>query len=76
MVLRRFFWLHIQNRKEPHKISLSSDTFTILGLWVLGFTVSHINESIRKFMSVLQNTISNDKSAILLHSIADCDSLK
>ena len=39
--------------------------FTILGLWVLGLVVSHINESNCKLKS--QNIIFNDKSAILLH---------
>ena len=29
----------------------SSDSFTILGLWVLGLAVSNINESNCKFMS-------------------------
>ena len=38
-----------------------SDSFSILGLWVLGLAVSHINESNCKLMS------PDDKSAILLH---------
>ena len=42
-----------------------SDSFTILGLWVLGLTVSHINESNCRLMS--PEHYFNDKSAILLH---------
>ena len=34
-----------------HDLFLSSDLFTILGLWVLGLVVSHINESRCKLMS-------------------------
>ena len=41
-----------------------SDSFTILGLWVLVLPVSHIIES---NCNRIQNTIFNDKSAILLH---------
>ena len=43
-----------------------SDSFTILGLWVLGLAVSHINESQLQTYE-FQNTIFNNKSAILLH---------
>ena len=43
----------------------SNDSFTILGLWVLGLAVSHINESNCKIMS--PEEYFNDKSAILLH---------
>ena len=42
-----------------------SDSFIILGLWVLGLAVSHINESNCKLMS--PEHYFNDKSAILLH---------
>ena len=42
-----------------------SVSFTILGLWVLGLTVSHINESNCRLMS--PEHYFNDKSAILLH---------
>ena len=45
--------------------SKCSDSFTILGLWVLGIAVSHINESSCKPMS--PEHYFNDKSAILLH---------
>ena len=44
--------------------SQSSDSFTILGLWVLGLAVSHINESNCKLTS--PEHYFNDKSAILL----------
>ena len=42
-----------------------SDSFTILGLWVLGLPFSRINESNCKLMS--PEHYFNDKSAILLH---------
>ena len=42
-----------------------SDSFTILGLWVLGLAVSHINEPHCKLVS--PGYYFNDKSAILLH---------
>ena len=47
----------------------SSDSFTILGLWVLGLAVSHINESqLQTYESrTLFLMIFGDKSAILLH---------
>ena len=41
------------------------DLFAILGLWVPGLAVSHFNESNCNLW--VQNTIYNDKSAILLH---------
>ena len=36
---------------SPYKQLECSDSFTILGLWFLGLTVSHINESNCKLMS-------------------------
>ena len=42
-----------------------SDSFTILGLWVLGLAVSHISKSVCKLMS--PELYFYDKSAILLH---------
>ena len=47
--------------------TMFSDSFTLLGLWVLGLVVSHINESNYKLMSPEHYFIFNDKSAILLH---------
>ena len=45
----------------------SGDSFTILGLWVLGHAVSHINGSqLQTYES--NNTIFHDKFAIQLHS--------
>ena len=53
------------NRKVASKCFYrNSDSFTILGLWVLGLAVSHINESNCKLLSP---DYFNDKSAILLH---------
>ena len=42
-----------------------SDSFTILGLWVLGLAVSHINESYCKLMS--PEHYFKEMSAKLLH---------
>ena len=47
----------MENSEDP------SDSFTILGLWVLGLTVSHINES--------QLQIYESRTLFLM-----CDSLK
>ena len=71
------FW-RIFNQNDPQKInwcvldyatkkqeSKFSDSFTILGLWVLGLTVSHINESNCKLMS--PEHYFQDKSAVPLH---------
>ena len=46
-------------------VNTCSDSFTVLGLWVLGLAVSLINESNCKLMS--PEHYFNDKSAILLH---------
>ena len=48
-----------------YMLSYISDSFTTLGLWVLGLAVSHINESNSKLMS--PEHYLSDKSTILLH---------
>ena len=40
-----------QKNKQTTWVWTCSDSFTILGLWVLGLAVSHINESNCKLMS-------------------------
>ena len=49
------FVVHYSSWSGPWKVFLlymrHNDSFTILGLWVLGLTVSHINESNCKLMS-------------------------
>ena len=56
---------HLQTRQYPRVWNLCSDSFTILGLWVLGLAFSHINESYCKLMSPEHSF--NDKSAVPLH---------
>ena len=61
------YWLKCNYFAYPIRVAEIWEvySFKILGLWVLGLAVSHINESNRKLMS--PEHYFNDKSAILLH---------
>ena len=61
-----FIEKNIKMQAGHHRIAdYCSDSFTILGLWVLGLAVSHINESSCKRMS--QEHYFNDNSEIIMH---------
>ena len=58
-------------------VKVGSDSFTILGLWVLGLAVPYINESqLQTYESKTLLLMTTDKSAILLYPGTCKDSLK